>query len=229
MVPTGSAPLLTAVGLVMTYQRNGTAVPVLKGVNLALHAGEELLIVGASGSGKTTLLNLLAGLEAPTAGTVSFRGQELARLPDRERARLRAGQFGFVFQMHHLLTEFTALENVMLPALAAGATRGAAQERARGLLARVGLEPRAEHFPAQLSGGEAQRVAVARALVNKPALVMADEPTGNLDWGSGHQVIDLLRELVRERHGALLLVSHDDRLRRELPVQRLTDGILQAE
>ena len=229
MTALGSEPLLTAIGLVMTYRRDGAAVPVLKGVNLALHAGEELLIVGASGSGKTTLLNLLAGLEAPTAGRVLFRGHDLARLADAARAKTRAGQLGFVFQLHHLLSEFTALENVMLPALAAGATRGAARTRALALLERVGLAARTEHFPAQLSGGEAQRVAVARALVNKPALVMADEPTGNLDWGSGQQVIDLLRELVRERNGALLLVSHDDRLRRELPVQRLADGVLQPE
>ncbi|HNW91574.1 MAG TPA: ABC transporter ATP-binding protein [bacterium] len=227
MSAAGSAPLLTAVGLAMTYRRKHTDIPVLHGVNLALHAGEELLIVGASGTGKTTLLNLLSGLERPTAGTVSYRGQVLATLSDRERSRLRAEQLGFVFQLHHLLGEFSALENVMLPALAAGMTRAAARARAAELLDRVGLSRRGEHFPAQLSGGESQRVAVARALVNRPALVMADEPTGNLDWASGHQVIDLLRELVRERQGAFLLVSHDDRLCRELPVRRLAAGILQ--
>lgn len=222
------APLLTAVGLVKHYRRARATeeIIVLRGVNLALQAGEEHLVVGASGTGKTTLLNLLAGLETPTAGNVSFRGADLGRLPDAERSRLRREQLGFVFQMHHLLAEFTALENVMLPALAAGAGRAVARERAAELLARVGLQARAAHYPAQLSGGEAQRVAVARALVNRPALVLADEPTGNLDWGIGHQVIDLLRALVRERQAALLIVSHDDRLRAEMSALRLADGLL---
>lgn len=221
-------PLLLARGLKKCYSRKGETITVLDGLDLELRRGEELLITGSSGSGKTTLLNLLSGLEAPSEGEILFDGRSYRELKDREIAPLRATRLGFVFQMHHLLTEFTALENVMLPALIRGENSAAARGRARALLATVGMGHREAHYPAQISGGEAQRVAVARALINQPELVLADEPTGNLDWEIGHQVIDLLRALVRERACAFLLVSHDVRLQTELPTRRLINGRLAA-
>ena len=206
---------------------DGRSLEVLRGVDLQVFSGETLAIIGQSGSGKSTLLHLLGGLDRPSSGTVRLAGELVHQLPEDELATLRNEQIGFVFQFHHLLREFTVLENVMMPLLIARKSRQAARERARALLADVKLEARLDHVPAQLSGGEQQRVAVARALVNEPVALLADEPSGNLD----PQTSDMLHELlfaVAERHGtAMVLVTHSMRLasrcRRVLEMQ---DGAL---
>jgi putative ABC transport system ATP-binding protein len=183
---------------------------ILDGVDLAVAHGESLAIVGASGSGKSTLLGLLAGLDAPTSGRVILDGHDLTQLDEDGRAALRASRVGFVFQAFHLLPGLTAQENVMLPLELAGAERP--REQARAVLARVGLEQRLAHYPRQLSGGEQQRVAIARAFAGSPALLFADEPTGNLDQRTGERIIELLFGLNRERRTTLVLVTHDVRL-----------------
>jgi putative ABC transport system ATP-binding protein len=183
---------------------------ILEGVDLAVAHGESLAIVGASGSGKSTLLGLLAGLDAPTSGRVILDGHDLTQLDEDGRAALRASRVGFVFQAFHLLPGLTAQENVMLPLELAGAERP--REQARAVLARVGLEQRLAHYPRQLSGGEQQRVAIARAFAGSPALLFADEPTGNLDQRTGERIIELLFGLNRERRTTLVLVTHDVRL-----------------
>jgi putative ABC transport system ATP-binding protein len=180
---------------------------ILDGVDLAVAHGESLAIVGASGSGKSTLLGLLAGLDAPTSGRVILDGHDLTQLDEDGRAALRASRVGFVFQAFHLLPGLTAQENVMLPLELAGAERP--REQARAVLARVGLEQRLAHYPRQLSGGEQQRVAIARAFAGSPALLFADEPTGNLDQRTGERIIELLFGLNRERRTTLVLVTHD--------------------
>jgi len=183
---------------------------ILSGVNLEIKAGERVAIIGVSGSGKSTLLGLLAGLDSPTQGEVMLAGERLDQLDEDGRARARAGQVGFVFQSFQLLPELTALENVMLPLELAGFTDP--EDDARGLLARVGLGERLSHYPRQLSGGEQQRVAIARAFAMKPAILFADEPTGNLDSTTGARVIDLLFDLNREQSTTLVLVTHDESL-----------------
>jgi lipoprotein-releasing system ATP-binding protein len=193
--------------------REGTArLEVLTGVDLTVERGERLAIIGASGSGKTTLLQILGGLDRPDAGTVEVDGQDLHALAESARGALRNRTIGFVFQFHHLLAEFTALENVAMPLLVRREPRRACAARARELLARVGLSERLDHRPSQLSGGERQRTAVARALVVSPKLVLADEPTGNLDGRNAEQVFSLMLDLNHELGTSLVVVTHDPRL-----------------
>jgi len=202
--------LLEARDLRKTYVGgDGAPIEVLEGVDLDVERGEFVAITGASGTGKSTLLHLLGALDAPTAGTVVLEGRAYGTLPPDALAALRNRRIGFVFQFHHLLREFTALENVMLPQLIGGADEGAARRRASALLASVGLAARAAHFPAQLSGGEQQRVAVARALAAGPALLLADEPSGNLDHHNAEHLHALFAELARQYDTAVVVVTHN--------------------
>ncbi|MCX7886528.1 MAG: ABC transporter ATP-binding protein [Verrucomicrobiae bacterium] len=201
-------------------------VEVLRDVNFRLDAGEAVAIVGPSGSGKSTLLNILGTLDRPTRGTVRFDGRDLAALNEPELAAIRNRQIGFIFQLHHLLPQCTVLENVLIPTLAGEADSGA-RDRAVKLLERVGLQHRLEHRPGQLSGGECQRVAVARALINRPKLLLADEPTGALDHANAASLGRLLVELNREEGVALVVVTHSLELAKRLPkVMELRDGVL---
>lgn len=184
----------------------------LEGVDLEVRRGELVVITGVSGSGKSTLLNLLGALDRPDAGTLQIGGLAVETLHESARCRLRSDRLGFVFQSHHLLPEFTAEENIMMPMLIAGRSADEAQTRARALLEAVGLSARAQHRPSELSGGEAQRVAVARALAPRPELVLADEPSGNLDVATAAGLHDLLASLTRDEHHTVVLVTHDDRL-----------------
>ena len=197
-------------GIAKTYNP-GTpgAVDVLRGLDLSVAQGEVVALVAPSGAGKSTLLHIAGLLDTPDAGRVVLNGRDMTRLPDRTRTEARRREVGFVYQFHHLLPEFTALENIVLPQLANGVTDGAARARARDLLARVGLTPRADHRPASLSGGEQQRVAFCRALANAPALLLADEPTGNLDPATSDRVFDVLMGLVRETGMAALIATHN--------------------
>jgi lipoprotein-releasing system ATP-binding protein len=195
-----------------SFETASDPVEVLRGVSFEMTAGQSLAVTGPSGSGKSTLLHLIGALEAPTRGRIEIDGREAYRLPEAELARFRNGSIGFVFQEHHLLPQYSVLENVLIPALAFAGAGDGAEARARDLLARVGLAPRIDHRPAELSGGERQRVAVARALVNGPALLLCDEPTGSLDAGHAVAVADLLFELHRESGAMLIAVTHSEEL-----------------
>jgi lipoprotein-releasing system ATP-binding protein len=226
-MPTANDIVLQGVDLVKEFVQGGVTLQVLRGASITVRAGERIAIVGASGSGKTTLLQLLGGLDLPTRGTVGIAGSAMNQLSDAERGRLRNDAVGFVYQFHHLLPEFTALENVAMPLLVRRMNPRASKREAGALLSRVGLAERLEHRPSQLSGGERQRAAVARALVTRPKLVLADEPTGNLDGKNAAQVFELMLELNRELGTSLVIVTHDERLAARLDrVLTLADGIL---
>jgi lipoprotein-releasing system ATP-binding protein len=225
------APLLEGRSLRKIYlEEDGSELMILDGVDLQIDAGEAVAIVGASGAGKSTLLHLLGCLDQPTAGDVLLDGQSVAALPPRQLAALRNRRIGFVFQFHHLLREFTALENVMMPMLIGGTGRREAERQARDLLGEVGLAARLTHKSSELSGGEQQRVAVARALANRPAVVIADEPSGNLDTHTSEQLHDLFFAL-QEQHGvALILATHNRELaERTNRVLEVRDGNLRSE
>lgn len=223
-------PVLQARAVHRGFREGGGTLQVLCGVELSVAPGERIAIVGASGSGKTTLLQVLGGLDRPESGQVLVQGQDIHGMAERARCELRNRTLGFVYQFHHLLPEFSALENVAMPLLVRRSAVEEARGRARALLERVGLGARLNHRPHQLSGGERQRAAVARALVTDPLLVLADEPTGNLDGANALQVFNLMLELNRDRGTSLVVVTHDLRLAARMErVLVLTDGKLQEQ
>ncbi|MFP5395864.1 MAG: ABC transporter ATP-binding protein [Alphaproteobacteria bacterium] len=223
-----SNPVIRLVGLTRSFEQGGERIEVLRGVNLAVAPGEIVALLGPSGSGKSTLLQAVGLLEGGFGGEIDIAGVDASSLSADQRTVLRRDRIGFVYQFHHLLPDFTALENVVLPQLVAGTERSAAVERARELLTALGLAERLDHRPSQLSGGEQQRVAVARALANRPALVLADEPTGNLDERTSDRVLEQFLELVRGTGSAALVATHNERLAARMDrVVRLHNGVLE--
>jgi lipoprotein-releasing system ATP-binding protein len=228
-MPNSNDAVLEGVDIAKEFVQGGVTLQVLRGASIRVAAGERIAIVGASGSGKTTLLQVLGGLDLPTRGTVHIAGSAMNLLNDTERGHLRNHAVGFVYQFHHLLPEFTALENVAMPLLVRRTAIAEARRRAREILERVGLGQRLTHRPHQLSGGERQRAAVARALVTQPAVVLADEPTGNLDGVNAEQVFALMLELNRERQTSLVVVTHDPRLAARMDrILTIEGGVLRA-
>jgi ABC-type lipoprotein export system ATPase subunit len=220
-----SETLLSAHGLRKTYSLGKRTLEVLRGVDILIARGDFVALRGASGTGKSTLLHLLGGLDTPNGGEIIFDGQNISLFSDRELTHFRNRRVGFVFQAYHLLPELTALENVGLPARVARIAAGTAAQRAEELLARVGLKDRLDHKPSELSGGEQQRVAIARALINEPELLLADEPTGNLDSHTGQEIIELLKNLCAEKRMTLVMATHDGKVAAAAPrVIELVDG-----
>ena len=225
---TDATKVLECINLEKSYSEGSSALEVLKGVNFTAHRGERISIVGASGSGKSTLLHLLGGLDIPTRGTVRLMEKDITELSEAERGLHRNRSVGFVYQFHHLLPEFSALENVSMPLLIRKMPINEVRTQATYLLNRVGLGERLTHKPGELSGGERQRAAVARALITRPAVVLADEPTGNLDGKTGDQVFELMLELNREFGTSLIVVTHDTHLAAQMDrTLTLEDGTLQ--
>jgi lipoprotein-releasing system ATP-binding protein len=224
-----SEPALALRKVERIFKQAGGNLPVLRGASLALNPGEIVALVGPSGAGKSTLLHVAGLLERPDGGQVLLNGRDCGKMGDEERTLIRRGQIGFVYQFHHLLPEFSAVENVMLPQMIAGVPRGTAHARAMELLGQVGLTPRAEHRPARLSGGEQQRAALVRALANKPRLLLGDEPTGNLDHVTSDEVMGVLLKLVRGTGLAALIGTHNlDLAKRMDRTLRLEDGVIAA-
>ena len=222
----GGSPLLSATNLHKTYTLGKRELEVLRGVDVELSRGDFLAVRGASGAGKSTLLHLLGGLDTPTVGEVRLESRNLADLSSRELARVRNRDVGYIFQAYYLLPELDALENVCLPARMARTDAAQAEARGRELLARVGLKDRIEHKPYELSGGEQQRVAIARALINEPEIILADEPTGNLDSHTGEEIIELLCSLRAEKQTTLVIATHDEKVASRAPrVMKLVDGL----
>ena len=220
-------PIVSVKGLKKTFAFGSSGVDVLRGVDIDISAGEMLSIVGASGVGKSTLLHIIGALDRPSSGKVYYGGRDIFGMGDRELAVFRNSHVGFVFQFHHLLPEFTALENVMMPSIIKGTPKGDAAARATSLLADVGLSGRAGHRPGELSGGEQQRVAIARALMVEPAVILADEPTGNLDTHTAESVHSLLSGLNRERGITFVIVTHNERLAMQTGrTIRMVDGLV---
>jgi len=225
-----SESLLSARSATKSYAMGKRSLDVLRGVSLEVAAGDFLALRGASGAGKSTLLHLFGGLDLPNAGEIWFGGKNLAQLPESEIVRLRNSRIGFIFQAYHLLPELDALENVCLPARIARVPSAQAEKRGRDLLTRVGLAARMDHKPYELSGGEQQRVAIARALMNEPELILADEPTGNLDSHTGTEIIDLLASLRAEKNTTLIIATHDASVATRAPkVLELVDGQIKTE
>ena len=221
-------PLLSARGLKKTYVVGKRTLEVLRGVDVDIARGDFVALRGASGTGKSTLLHLIGGLDTPNAGEIFFAGQNVSRFSEGELTRFRNRRVGFVFQAYHPLPELTALENVCLPARIARISTSNAAKRAGELLARVGLQDRLDHKPSELSGGEQQRVAIARALINEPVLLLADEPTGNLDSKTGGEIMELLQSLRTEKQMTLVIATHDAKVAAASPrVIQLVDGMIQ--